>query len=703
VLTLDADTKNGFISVEAVSDVLVQAVAFGSDGHLPSGSMPLDRFKPHRLRTCYPMRPEEAIYIGCLTFSIVPEAHKDIRSPSSEPTSSCFESNTEHVSPMQKSLLRPDLLVTPPAARLVSSPRRSPAGTCHQTQTHIGPAFKGGNDEAANSSDVIPDSERKAVPPSQPPAFQSAPCQTIPEVLSNRPQRTDTSHRAPKRNLQDSVDLETAEAFLSNDEMIDDELTDYPEDLRDPIASEPQCETIVTENHGMEMQPSPIKCELASQRDEVLQVPNREVREPSPTSSPAQPTQDSLAQIVQSGSFSGNKVQERDAISPVVRPTVTERLFRGRAPNMPKSPTKRVFHTQREGLQPAHNHRASEPSPASLPAPKSQDSLVGTIRVEGPSEPSVREPQTPAKADSTAKELEVAKTRAPSGIQAQELQIPGKVNSTGKEDPAKHESHASAIASPEEPSSSIRSTRSSIRVHSPNSAQTSNIKVVFTSSSSIGSSRQFKRFLNKSQVKTLDNVVDSTILCVGKSELKKTSKLIMAVLLGKEIVTDDWVIESAKAGKVLDIGQYLARDEEKEKEWGISLDKAIERGKHGVKAFEGWTIAFTQAAKKDVGKSGFDELRDIALHAGAKSVSSALPTKEPDGSPSTMIIAVLNDPSITTLKDGWRCFTRGIIGLTVLRGELDISSDEFEVKQGPVGAAKPAVEKNGGRKRKRTS
>ena len=195
-------------------------------------------------------------------------------------------------------------------------------------------------------------------------------------------------------------------------------------------------------------------------------------------------------------------------------------------------------------------------------------------------------------------------------------------------------------------------------------------------------------------VLTVASIHDCTFLCIGKGELKKTSKMIMTTLFGKQIITDDWVIESARAKRLLETHQYLAKDKKKEAEWGAYLDEAIERGTRGVKPFQGWTIAFTQTAKKDTGKGGFDELKELAMKAGAKQVSSVMAKEPAEEAPNTLIIASIDDLSLAQFKSGWRCFVREIIHISILRGILDTSGNEFLVLQ-------PAQESKGSKKRKR--
>ena len=246
------------------------------------------------------------------------------------------------------------------------------------------------------------------------------------------------------------------------------------------------------------------------------------------------------------------------------------------------------------------------------------------------------------------------------------------------------------------PTNSMGSRRSSTRedsIASPGYMENV-IKLVFATSSTVGSSTQFVKFLKDQKVKIVTSIDECTVLCVGKGELKKTCKLIMATLLGKDIITDNWVTDSVKGKELLDMSSYRANDPAKEAEWGISLVDAIERGRRRTKCLEGWTIIYTPAAKKEVGKTGFDELKELALMAGAKTVNGALPKKPPSETPETLIIAIMDDPSVPKLEAGWKCFTRDIIGISILRGVLDTENDEFLVP-------KSEVDKERGRSSKR--
>lgn len=325
-----------------------------------------------------------------------------------------------------------------------------------------------------------------------------------------------------------------------------------------------------------------------------------------------------------------------------------------------------------------------KPSPSL--ADESQDSLFGkSIQVTAAATPPVAGPKSgPTSRVSASKNQHTA---APSNSTEPITPAAGpKSRSTSRASTSRNR-HTASPAPSADPTSSIRSTRSAVR-EDPNhlNVQDDGIRVLFTSSS-VRDSNSFTKFLTKHGVQVVESVEECTVLCVGR-ELKKTSKLIKAILLGKDLVIDSWVLDSAKKGKLQEIEEYFPHDPEREAKWNFSLMEAIRRGKEHIKVFEGWNIVFTKSAKDEVGKSGLADLNEIATLAGAI-VSGTVPKKGPDKVPSILVIGTKAD--IKTSQ--WQCYTRDIISLSVLRGQLDVESDEFMV-------SKPADSK-GGKKRKR--
>lgn len=222
-----------------------------------------------------------------------------------------------------------------------------------------------------------------------------------------------------------------------------------------------------------------------------------------------------------------------------------------------------------------------------------------------------------------------------------------------------------------EPSSSTRSTRSS--------SLTFGARILYASSTTVDKQSKLMTFLRKKKVKSAKSINDCDFLCIGKGELKKTSNLVMAVVCGKQVINDDWVLQSAAEGELLDFDNFLARDAVREAEWGTNLDQAIQRGKDGVKPLAGLAFYFSPAAKKELGK-GYSELEGIAFLAGATSVQATLPKKSNNTPPfsNSIVITAQNDRDLSTLTaGGWRCYSKDIMTLSILRGRLDADSDEF--------------------------
>lgn len=247
---------------------------------------------------------------------------------------------------------------------------------------------------------------------------------------------------------------------------------------------------------------------------------------------------------------------------------------------------------------------------------------------------------------------------------------------------------------PTEPPSSNMSSRATRQgQRGQGSSQDQVTRVVYASSTSVEESTAYTKFLRQHHVKQVKNVKDCDVLCTGKGELKRTSKLLLATLTGKEVVTDQWIIQSAEQNQLLDTAGFVPEDKKRKQEWGTSLADAIERGRQGLKPFEGWTINFTPSAKKELGTS-WSELKEICLVAGVTAVHAMIPRKSPEEMDPTIVIAASNEADQATLEErGWRIFTKDIITFSALRGGIDADSDEFLVGKKGIGSAKKKAKK----------
>ena len=255
-------------------------------------------------------------------------------------------------------------------------------------------------------------------------------------------------------------------------------------------------------------------------------------------------------------------------------------------------------------------------------------------------------------------------------------------------------SHQSTEAS----HTSTRTTRpiAEADLDSLSSSTDSRARILFASSTDVDTFPRHMKFLQKHGAKKADSMDTCTMLCVGKgAELKRTGKLVLAIAGGKDVVNDEWITASFKEGRLLDPRDYLAKDPVREKQWGIKLDEAVERGREGRKALLGEKIVFTRSIKKELGK-GFVELKEIALYAGAESVQICPSFKKAKDLAGSVVIASEGDNDLLALKDiSVRVYSKDIITLSVLRGFIDLKSDEFLID------LSRGSQESGSRKRKR--
>lgn len=219
-------------------------------------------------------------------------------------------------------------------------------------------------------------------------------------------------------------------------------------------------------------------------------------------------------------------------------------------------------------------------------------------------------------------------------------------------------------------------------------------RVLFSSNSTVDEEPHLMAFFAGQGGKQVKTVKECTVLCVGPGELKKTGKLLLAVVSGTDIVRDKWLVDSAEQHRLLDLKSYSAEDPDREVQWGTKLADAIARGKAGTKPFADSTIYFTPALKKELG-GGFLELKDVALLAGATAVHARLPPKGAGPQADIVVLASSHDKDAPALAEaGWVCYGKDVISMSVLQGRLNTES--FRLDREPATA-----ESSGGRKRKR--
>lgn len=198
-------------------------------------------------------------------------------------------------------------------------------------------------------------------------------------------------------------------------------------------------------------------------------------------------------------------------------------------------------------------------------------------------------------------------------------------------------------------------------------------QIVFSSNISIQNKPAMIKFLKVHGVKTVEEMKDATMFCVGKGELKKTARLINAIVSGKDIVTDSWVTDSVRKHHLLDVTRYIPSDKKHEKEWGFKLTEAVQRGKDGYKPLKGYRMHFT----KVLAKAGGSELKEIAILAGAEYCGAQIKKPADD----LLIVATGEDgPDSKRLANkGFKLYHKDLLTLGILREGVDLEDGEFNL------------------------
>ncbi|KAH7380347.1 hypothetical protein DE146DRAFT_293797 [Phaeosphaeria sp. MPI-PUGE-AT-0046c] len=220
-----------------------------------------------------------------------------------------------------------------------------------------------------------------------------------------------------------------------------------------------------------------------------------------------------------------------------------------------------------------------------------------------------------------------------------------------------------------------RSHRSSQRAASVTNADSyrGETPCVATSNSAITEKSHAAKFLKKQGGCLVDSVKDVfNVLCVRDGELVRTSKVLQAIAAGIAIVTDKWLLDSAKAGRFLSVDAYKPHAPEQEEEWDIKLDNVLGQPQT---PFNGYTLHFTTSAH--AAYKPFADIEHVCKTAGAKITTK----KKIDKNSKTVVIAAdeSDKEAEKLIQDGIACYYRGILPMSILRGTLDLGSQEFKV------------------------
>jgi hypothetical protein len=175
---------------------------------------------------------------------------------------------------------------------------------------------------------------------------------------------------------------------------------------------------------------------------------------------------------------------------------------------------------------------------------------------------------------------------------------------------------------------------------------------------------------------------------VRDGDFRKSCKLLQAVATGASVVTDKWLLDSAKAGHFLSVDAYQPSAPKQENEWKFKLADVLGQAQT---PFTGYTIHFTSSLLSTY--NPFTEIEQVCKAAGAAKVTK----KKMDKSKQVIVLAMdSHDKEADRLmEDGISCYNRDILPCSILRGTVDLDSDEFKIT---AGAIKETKKKRDGRK-----
>jgi len=223
--------------------------------------------------------------------------------------------------------------------------------------------------------------------------------------------------------------------------------------------------------------------------------------------------------------------------------------------------------------------------------------------------------------------------------------------------------------------------------------------VVVFSNSAIPGKPQLDKFV-RNHCKPLDEDTTSfDVLVVGRGQLKKTSKLLQAFAIGASIVTDEWVVKSSKIGHLLRLDHFTPTDRAHEKEWGIDLAEAMGRDRSAL--FAGKTLFVTPALKKEYGKA-YNDIEELAALVGVEEVMSK-PARSFKPGPDMIVLGLEEgDADVEKLLEQAKCYSKDFLSISIIRGAIDLNSDEFQLSSRGSQASKVSPS-GSGRSRRATS
>jgi len=179
-----------------------------------------------------------------------------------------------------------------------------------------------------------------------------------------------------------------------------------------------------------------------------------------------------------------------------------------------------------------------------------------------------------------------------------------------------------------------------------------------------------KQFL-KMGVEKVEKVTSKCdLLVVGNGEPAKTSKLLMAVALGKPVVRDEWVIACVRAKGFVDQDPYLPKD-------AFDLDWKDTLGSDRKQLFKGKDLLITPALKKEYKGKMWEDIKVLAQAVGfsstiSSSARNAVKAEKADKETTVILGKQTEDLDLISFNnEGFTCYSKDLLSMSILKGHLD--------------------------------
>ena len=224
--------------------------------------------------------------------------------------------------------------------------------------------------------------------------------------------------------------------------------------------------------------------------------------------------------------------------------------------------------------------------------------------------------------------------------------------------------------------------RSSATPQSPGTPMTGKLpSKVLLSNSKYAKDTKAKKWLSRHGVAISDDIPGkrANFICVvGNGELATTAKVLCSLALGKRVVADQWIEDSMKDDRFLDLDDYIHDD--------LAETAGIDRGE----LFKKKTLFITDAQMKAYGE-GIGDIKGLATAVGAWKVESGS-VKKGSSMPAAGTIFLGGDcndqDALNLTKAGHIVYQKALLTQSIIKGELLVDDEELKWQPTPEKAKK---------------